>query len=211
MNWCKSLTAALIAVVALTQVPSGAQSPPNIPPGNQLSPVPSGSARPRVQQGPVSFIGLTYQILPFNPQNSGFLQDLGGWIVGEPIGGRLYSLARVQTSSGQFIGGAEQGQKQMLWLQAILPPDSQGRVSYKVLDIINLPQIQPSDVLVGSPGQPCVQNGVANPELVAIARYDDRNYLRQIKRAWRANRTAGKFQEVSAGNIVCDNRSVGYR
>lgn len=189
MKWYKSLTAATIAVMTLAPLSSGAQSLPNMPGEVLSSPGSSGNPLPMVPQAPASYVGLSYQILPLG------LQDLGGWIVGEPQGGRLYAISRVQ-----------QEQKQMLWLELIVPPDSQGRPTYKVLDVINLPSIQSSEELAGSAGLQCLQNGARDPELIAIAKYDDANYWRQIKRAWRANRNAGKFQEIGTSNIVCDNR-----
>jgi hypothetical protein len=140
------------------------------------------------------------------------LQDLGGWLVGEPVGSRLYNVAFLQT--GALITDAPQTQKQMLWFETVvLPadPDPEGRVSYKVLDVLNLPPLRTSDVIVGNPGLQCTRNGVRDPEIVAIATYSDTNYLQQIKRAWRANRKAGKFEDISTRDIVCDNTSRGYR
>lgn len=212
MNWCKSLTAALIAVVSLTPMPSRAQSSPmpsrpqsspNLPSGVYSSP--GNSLVPNGQQQQ-NYLGQTYQILPFG------LQDLGGWLVGEPVGSRLYNVASLQT--GALITDAPQAQKQMLWFETVVfpaDPDPEGRVSYKVLDVLNLPPLKTSDVLVGSPGLQCTRNGVRDPEIVAIATYSDTNYLEKIKQAWRANRKTGKFESIPARNIVCDNTSRGYR
>lgn len=200
MNWCKSLSAVLIAVVALTPMPSRAQSS-NLPSGVYSSPQ-NGTVGNNAQ-GQENYIGQTYRILPFG------LQDLGGWLVGEPTGGRFYNIAHVQT--GGLVTDTPQAQKQMLWFETSVPPDSQGVISYQVLDAINLPPLKTSDVLVGSAGLECMRNGKRDPELVAIATNSDTDYLQQIKQAWRANRQAGKFEEIPPRDIVCNNTSRGYR
>ncbi|MBW4617351.1 MAG: hypothetical protein KME21_29860 [Desmonostoc vinosum HA7617-LM4] len=55
----------------------------------------------------------------------------------------------------------------------------------------------------------CLLKGVRDPEIVAIVKYQDSEYWRQIKKAWRSNRNLGKFEEISPRNIACENPGWG--
>ncbi|MBD2496679.1 hypothetical protein H6G75_20405 [Nostoc sp. FACHB-280] len=58
-------------------------------------------------------------------------------------------------------------------------------------------------------GGSCLLNGVNDPEIVAIVKYQDTEYWRQITKAWRSNRNSGKFEEISPRNIACENPGWG--
>jgi hypothetical protein len=138
-----------------------------------------------------NYIGLRYKNVPKG------LTDLGGWVVGNDlVNGREYVVANVK-----------KGAQQMLWLEVILARDTEGRPTYQVIDVLNLPTITNSVQLTH--GGQCERNGVTDPELITIARYQDTAELRQILRAWRANRRSGKFEVASVRNIVCSNRGQG--
>jgi hypothetical protein len=138
-----------------------------------------------------NYIGLRYKNVPKG------LTDLGGWVVGNDlVNGREYVVANVK-----------KGAQQMLWLEVILARDTQGRPTYQVVDVLNLPTI--TNAVQLTHGGQCSRNGVTDPELITIARYEDTSELRQILRAWRANRRSGKFEVASVRNIVCSNRGQG--
>jgi hypothetical protein len=145
----------------------------------------------QTKQSNRNYIGLRYRTVPKG------ITDLGGWVIGnDRVNGREYVVANVK-----------KGAQQMLWLGTILSLDAQGRPTYQIVDVLNLPTLSKSVQLTH--GGQCERNGVVDPELVTIARYEDTAQLRQIVRAWRANRRSGRFEVVSVRNIVCSNRGLG--
>lgn len=144
----------------------------------------------QLKQKNQSYIGLRYQTPPRG------LKHLGGWIIGDPDASRVYGISHV------FRGSQE-----MLWLE-IVSRDSQGNPSYQVIDVLYLPKRTKSEVLGGAGGG-CFLKGVNDQEVVAIFKYQHRQYVTPVKKAWRANRKTDKFEEISAGNISCENLDFG--
>jgi hypothetical protein len=142
------------------------------------------------KQNSPSYIGLRYRDIPKG------LKDLGGWIVGNPQAGREYAIAHVK-----------KGNQEMLWFEILVSIDSQGKPTFQVIDVLNLSKLNKSDQ-IGHNGS-CLLKGVRDPEIVAIVKYQDSEYWRQIKKAWRSNRNLGKFEEISPRNIACENPGWG--
>ncbi|BAZ54288.1 hypothetical protein NIES4103_69730 (plasmid) [Nostoc sp. NIES-4103] len=139
-----------------------------------------------------SYIGLRY----YNINLPKGLQYLGGSIVGEFQDNFTYAVSRIK-----------KGNQEMLWFQTLSAPDSQGKVTAQVIDVLNLPQLGKLEEL--GFGGLCMLNGVPDPELIAIAKSEETEYWKQIQKAWRSNRKLGKFEEVSTRNIVCQNPGWG--
>jgi len=137
------------------------------------------------------YIGLRYRDLPRG------LESLGGWIIGDAVEGKEYAISYLK-----------QGRKQMLWLEILLSRDSEGKPSFEVIDVLDLPQIKSPDQLSGGAGQ-CKLNQVTDPEIIAIAKYQDAEFWTEISRAWRANRQSHQFERISPQNIVCYNPGWG--
>jgi hypothetical protein len=95
------------------------------------------------------------------------------------------------------------------WFEIIVARDSKGTPTFQVIDVLKLPKLSKSDTRAGGAGSPCLLKGVRDLEIVAIAQYQDAEYWRQIKKAWRSNRNSGKFEEISPRNIACENPGWG--
>jgi hypothetical protein len=100
-----------------------------------------------------------------------------------------------------------QGSQPVLWFEQVVAANASG-VTSEVLDVINLPNLSDSEELVGTGGE-CQQNGVADPEVIAIAHYTETEFLTQISQAWRTNRSTGKFETVSPAEVRCQNPGFG--
>lgn len=147
-----------------------------------------------LKQNNQNYIGLRYKDIPTG------LEYISGWTVGDPNASRVYGISRIV-----------KGNQEMLWFQIIFT-DSQGKANYQVIDVLNLPKLSKSETLLGGPAFACLLRGVREQEIIAvIARYQGQNtqYLRQIKKAWRANRKSNKFEEISTRNIACENPAWG--
>ncbi|MGH1394545.1 MAG: hypothetical protein ACRAVC_10995 [Trichormus sp.] len=143
-----------------------------------------------LKQNNQSYIGLLYRDVPTG------LKDLGGWVVGNIQEGREYAIAHVK-----------KGNQEMLWFEVLVSRDNKGKPIFQVIDVLYLPKLNKSEQI--GHGGSCLQNRVRDPEIVAIAKYQDAEYWRQIKKAWRSNRQIGKFEEISPRNIVCQNPGWG--
>ncbi|WP_190902122.1 hypothetical protein [Nostoc foliaceum] len=42
-----------------------------------------------------------------------------------------------------------------------------------------------------------------------ILKFQDAEYWRQIKKAWRSNRNSDQLEEISTRNIICENPGWG--
>ena len=144
----------------------------------------------RWKQKNQSYIGLRYRDVPKG------LKDLGGWIVGETEAGIEYAIARVQ-----------KGNQDMLWFEILVSRDSKGTPTFLVIDVLKLPKLNKLDQI--GHGGSCLRNKVRDPEIVTITEYQDAEYWRQIKKAWRSNRNSGQFEEISTRNIICENPGWG--
>jgi hypothetical protein len=139
-----------------------------------------------------SLIGLRYQ--------SSSLPDgvnlQGGWLIGQLSAPPIYAVSVVT-----------QGTQPMLWFEQVVAANASG-VTSEVLDVISLPNLSDSEELVGTGGE-CQQNGVTDPEVIAIAHYTETEFLTEISQAWRTNRSTGKFETVSPVEVRCQNPGFG--
>ena len=55
----------------------------------------------------------------------------------------------------------------------------------------------------------CELNGKFDSKIIAIAKYEEVHELTKIIKAWRANTTKGKFEEISIAGITCEQLCVG--
>lgn len=144
-----------------------------------------------LKQNNQNYIGLRYQDKPRG------LKDLGGWIVGDPNASRVYGISHIVKQN-----------QEMLWFEIIFT-DSQGKLNFQVIDVLNLPKLSKSEGVLGGQSSVCLLRGVRDQEITVIAKYQDTQYLRQIKKAWRANRKSNKFEGISTRNIACENPAWG--
>lgn len=145
-------------------------------------------------QQSTGYVGLRYRELPAG------LQGGGGWLVGS--GNRNGELAVTKISKGS---------QQMLWLETVVAYDSTGKAQYQVIDVLTLPPLASSEEIAGGSGYYCRINGKYDPELVTIAKTesDTVQYMKRIRKAWRANRSTGRFEEIAPRNIACENPGWG--
>ncbi|BAZ40698.1 hypothetical protein NIES4101_66590 [Calothrix sp. NIES-4101] len=136
-----------------------------------------------------SYIGSIYQDLPPG------IEYISGWVVGDQFNGREYSVTHIK-----------KGYQQMLWFNTVVSRDKQGKATFKAIDTMNLPKINASQYLGG---WDCGRNGKKDPEIVAIVKNENSEYLRNTSRAWRANRKSGKFEAISTSGIFCINQGWG--
>ncbi|MFM7408890.1 MAG: hypothetical protein ACKO3K_20085 [Cuspidothrix sp.] len=136
-----------------------------------------------------NYIGLRYDRTNF-PKD---LKDVGGWIVGDSYSNILYSISHVVKKN-----------QEMLWFQ-IITRDKYGINNHQVIDVLNLPKLNKSEGINSF----CLIKGVRDPEITAIIKYQETEYFKNIKKAWRANRKSGKFEQIFTRNIVCENQGWG--
>jgi len=72
----------------------------------------------------------------------------------------------------------------------------------EIIDTLELPVISQSDMLAFGQGE-CQLNGIYDPELVIIAKREITGRLTDIKKAWRANRRAERFEVLPTTGIDC--------
>ena len=105
-----------------------------------------------------------------------------------------FSVSRAQTSRGPE-----------LWLRRVLERRS-GRPVWEDLAWMPLPELEDDELLVLSN---CRRDGVFDPELMAVAKYEDAEEYRDVRRVWRADRQARAFREISSAGVVCINEGYG--
>lgn len=137
------------------------------------------------------YIGIHYPPLP-----DGLVEGFGMLIVPSDIGD--YSLS-----------GVHKGDLHMLWLskEAHWKSDGKWYQGWETLDILLLPVLEgENDVLIPDG---CKIEGELDPEIIVVAVLDEDAYNtryvtnEKIKRAWRANRVAGAFEEMPTSGIEC--------
>jgi phosphomevalonate kinase len=133
-----------------------------------------------------NYIGLQYQKLPQG------LIGLGGWVIGDAYAPTIFGISKIQQTT-----------RQMLWLE-IITNDPDGKARYQVLDILELPQLEANDEVTTY----CRFQGKIDPEIVTVSVHEDREFLTNIKQAWRANRKTGKFEVFPIDSLICLN--IGY-
>ena len=132
-------------------------------------------------------IGVNYPPLPEE------VEEIGGWKAKSP-----YVVKRVVYNS----------QKSLL-LGRLIQRDSQGKGSYKVVDVLTLPPINTETEEIT--GRSCLVNGKKDLNMIAIIKSEDGNteFLTRVRKAWRIE--GEKFNEVDVTNyrFKCENYSYG--
>ncbi|HBR77084.1 MAG TPA: hypothetical protein DEA78_26255 [Cyanobacteria bacterium UBA11159] len=137
------------------------------------------------KQNSRSYIGLRYRESPPG------VEYIGGWVIGD---------------SEYGVSHLKEGKKEMLWLNLISSPDTNGDVMYEVKDILNLPSIKSNEELAGFF---CLVDGQPDAGIIAIVVSEEVEYRRQIRRAWRANPQTARFERISTRGIACPNPGWG--
>lgn len=94
-------------------------------------------------------------------------------------------------------------ERQMLWLMRATAGDDTA-AAREVVAVLDIPREEQNVSLVYTPGH-CRVNGAVDPEVVALARVTFTPVLEEIVLAWRANRAAGRFEEVPTAGVTCRN------
>lgn len=168
------------ALWSCSEAPRNAESAPEAPS--------TGSSIAGADSGSVDYVGLRYGSLP-----SG-LEELGGSLldfVDEPE----YALVLVAA-----------GSRQMLWLNRFTHRDDEGKAHWDVRAVLQLPALQDDELL--SYGGFCQLDGEHDAEVVAIVQAEDAASFTTVRRAWRANRSLERFEEMPTSGVACVNE--GY-
>jgi hypothetical protein len=124
------------------------------------------------------------------------LKEESGNVIGDPIDNTMYSVALI--SSGDL---------QMLWLESSSSRNNKGQAIWKVFDVIAAPTYGKDQTLVIGF---CKIDDKSDPEVIAVVNYEqDKKYFNKIIKAWRANRTKGKFESITPKGVSCWNESYG--
>lgn len=142
-----------------------------------------------IAQSTHSYIGTRYLS---NTLPSG-VQQRSGWLVGD-----------IDASPNFWASHVREGSQDMLWFQIGLGYQGQQAI-FEVIDTAELPFMGPGEGLEIA----CECNGNPDPEIFAIVRYTDTEYLTQIRHAWRANRTSRQIEPISTEGIRCYNPGWG--
>jgi hypothetical protein len=93
---------------------------------------------------------------------------------------------------------------QMLWFCKLTSRDTEGRPYLRILDILILPRIeQNEELLMGT----CKFKEEMDPEIIAVAKFNETEVKSEVVQAWRANRNSKKFESIPTANITCVNES----
>ncbi len=124
------------------------------------------------------------------------LKEEGGDVIGNPYKSTIYSVARISSAGSQ-----------MLWLESSSSRNNKGQAIWKVLDVMAAPTYGKDQTLVIGF---CKINDKSDPEVLAVVEYEqDKKYFNKIIKAWRANRTKGKFESITTKGVSCWNESYG--
>jgi len=139
--------------------------------------------------GSVNYIGLRYGSLPTG------LEELGGSLL-DFVDVPEYALALVVAQSGQ-----------MLWLNRFTHWDDEGKPYWDVRAVLRLPALRDDELL--SYGGLCRIDGEPDVEVVAIVEAEDVESYTKVRRAWRANRSRERFEEIPTSGVTCINEGYG--
>lgn len=119
------------------------------------------------------------------------VEEIGGWTVEDP-----YSIDQISI----------RGQESLL-LSRRIGRDSQGKGSYKVVDVLPLALNSQTEIIRG--GVLCTVNGVEEPNIVVIVALTNTPQFTKVLKAWRIENE--KFNETSTQglSIACENFGYG--
>jgi hypothetical protein len=124
------------------------------------------------------------------------LKEVGGGLISETNDAEEYS-----------VGEVHKGKVKMLWFERLTHRDASGKAYWEVKDVLARPMIRRGQLLVYTT---CFSNNNLDREIIAIADYQpDEEFLTRIRRAWRASRKTGKFEELPVKGIKCENVDYG--
>jgi hypothetical protein len=116
--------------------------------------------------------------------------------------------------AGYFICEVIQGNVRMLWLESRTKTDSPEDNAWEVKDVLVFPNLNEEKQTLFYLTEHCSRNGKSNIQLVALADKGFRNYryrgrrrweaIHKIRRAWRANAGAEKFEAIPTKAIRCE-------
>lgn len=133
------------------------------------------------------YIGLVYHKVPQG------LTETGGWVIDLE---NSYAISQISS-----------GKTRMLWLEK-LSRTGKKVTSNQVLDVLVLPKIDKGMILVGGMYMIKFQNRY-DPTLIAIAQYEEKEFLTKVKYAWRVNLKTKKISPIEPKGLVCNNVSWG--
>jgi hypothetical protein len=79
---------------------------------------------------------------------------------------------------------------------------AEGRLQWRVLNYVVIPQPPEDQVFSFST---CHWNGKLDTAVAAISIYQDDEFFGKVVKAWRANLSEGKIEEIQVDGIVCPN------
>jgi hypothetical protein len=137
------------------------------------------------------YVGLRHSAsLPYG------LKDVGGALVSRLNDAKEYGISEVR-----------RGRVRMLWFEYLTHRDQAGAPYWEVKDVLALPSIRRNQVLVYSL---CFSGQKPDSEIVAIADYQPYvEFFTRVRRAWRANRSVERFEEISPRGVKCTNEGYG--
>lgn len=134
-----------------------------------------------------------------------------------PIGVILLTSATLG-SAGQTdfaFHEVSSGAQHLVWLSQQTSRVGAQKPTWTVTDVLVLPEMHSAAVVaIGLCGElhseaarkPGFEDVSLDPEIVAIARLEDASILTTIERAWRGQRTTGKFMPMSSSGLACLNQ-----
>lgn len=142
------------------------------------------------------YIGYEYQ----GAEMPDGLKNVGGYILAkndQDILNSPFAINFIQRDVEELYGYS------WLWF---IKGDKESKVD-RVVDVLKLPTTKKNETVVA--GQ-CFFNGKQDGEIIAIAVYvEDAEFFTKIIKAWRANTTTEKFEEISIKGIKCANEGFG--
>jgi hypothetical protein len=135
-----------------------------------------------------SYVGVRYHV---SSPPAGVV-DEGGMMV-ESADEHEYGVGFRRTTDG----------RQTLWLQRLTGRDAQGRPSWEVLAVLELPALGDDEHMIPIG---CELPDDADTPVVAIGRYPDYDEVTTPRAAWRVDVARAAFVPVDAARVVC--RSV---
>jgi hypothetical protein len=136
------------------------------------------------------YIGQTHPLLKDG------LREESGNMIGDPSNSTVYSVNLISSADSQ-----------MLWLESSSSRNNKGQSIWRVLDVIAAPNYgKGQSLVIGF----CKIDDRSDPEVLAVVDYQqDKEYFNKIIKAWRANRTKGKFESITTKGVSCLNESYG--
>jgi hypothetical protein len=112
-----------------------------------------------------------------------------------------------------FIAEVIHGNVRMLWLESRTEKDSPESMAWEVKDVLVFPDFNEAKQILFYLTEHCTRNGKSNFQLVALADKSLTSYrykgqrrwkaVNKIRRAWRANAGAAKFEGISSKTVQC--------